>query len=263
MLRSSTSLILHVAALIAFTFTGVTLGCGSPGDGEPSSDTEAALHSTAFPEAHPVPEDQVVVLEEGANQAASIPTSSAAFDYYVLALSWSPQHCATPAGNRDSTQCMGPRPFGFIVHGLWPQYERGWPEDCGGGPSLSPTTIRSMMDIMPSERLIRHEWRKHGTCSGLAPNDYFALTRKAFSVFQTPSGYGTPESAINVKPASYKQAILDANPSLNARTIAVICSGRFLQEVRICLDKNLQARPCGSGVRDRCNVPEMIVRPLR
>lgn len=208
--------------------------------------------------------EQVVVLEERAERPAETGTpSTASFDYYALALSWSPQHCATPAGRNDSIQCAGPRPYGFIVHGLWPQYERGWPQDCGSGGRLGQALIRDTMDIMPSERLIRHEWAKHGTCSGLSPADYFALTRKAFGVFQTPAGYGTPTSAIYVSPAKYKQAILEANPSLNARNVAVICSGRFLQEVRICLDKNLNPRPCGSGVRDRCKVPEMIVRPLR
>lgn len=258
------SLILRISALFAFSlFAVATLGCGSLSNTEPVSATEAPVQNPGYQVAHPAPEDQIIVLEEEASQATSVPASSAAFDYYVLALSWSPQHCATPAGSRDSTQCAGPRPFGFIVHGLWPQYERGWPQDCGGGPSLSQATIRSMMDIMPSERLIRHEWTKHGTCSGLPPTDYFTLARKAFSLFQTPSGYGTPDSAINVKPATYKQAIIGANPSLNSRNLAIICSGRFLQEVRICLDKNLQPRPCGSGVRDRCNVPEMIVRPLR
>lgn len=128
---------------------------------------------------------------------------------------------------------------------------------------LSRDLIRATMDIMPSERLIRHEWNKHGTCSGLDPEGYFALAREAFTAFRTPPGYGTPASTINVKPAAYKQALLEANPSWTARGVALICSGRFLQEVRVCLDKNLRPRACGSGVRDRCSVPEMIVRPLR
>lgn len=207
--------------------------------------------------------EQIVVLEEDAPQAQAESTASAAsFDYYVLALSWSPQHCTTPAGRSDRTQCAGPRSFGFIVHGLWPQYERGWPQDCGG-PPLKRAILQEAMDMMPSERLVRHQWTKHGTCSGLSPDEYFATTRKAFESFQTPAGYGTPTTAINVSPAKYKQAFLSANPALDTRAVAVLCSGRFLQELRICLDKNLKPRACGSGVRDRCNVPEMIVRPLR
>src|SRR5438874_4074521 len=55
------------------------------------------------------------------------------FDFYVLSLSWSPSFCeqASERGNdrRSGAQCGG-RPFSFVVHGLWPQYERGFPEYC-------------------------------------------------------------------------------------------------------------------------------------
>lgn len=189
--------------------------------------------------------------------------SGAKFDYYVLALSWSPQHCTTPAGRRDAVQCGGSRRYSFIVHGLWPQYERGWPEDCGGGGALTGQLIEQTLDIMPSRMLIRHEWTKHGTCSGLTPASYFALARKAFSQFRTPADYGEPDRLIYVSPARYKTAWMEANPALNASEFAVLCSGRFLREVRICLDKNLNPRTCGTGVRDRCRVPEMIVQPVR
>ncbi len=245
----------QLMAILALALCGMMAACSSAGPAQPSS-------ANAILAAEP---DQVVTLEESANSTLppAMPASSASFDYYVLALSWSPQHCATPAGSRDRAQCAGPRSFGFIVHGLWPQFERGWPQDCGGGGALSRQLINSTMDIMPSEALIRHEWKKHGTCSGLQPKDYFALTRRAFDAFQTPPAYGTPTTTLNVKPAVYKKALLDVNPSLTDRNVAVVCSGRFLQEVRVCLDKNLNPRPCGSRVKDRCNVPEMIVRPLR
>src|SRR5580704_5376656 len=56
------------------------------------------------------------------------------FDYYVLSLSWSPSFCeeAQERGNggRSQQQQCGGRPFSFVVHGLWPQYERGYPEYC-------------------------------------------------------------------------------------------------------------------------------------
>lgn len=210
---------------------------------------------------------QVIVLEEPANNAVKTPqtaqTGGGSFDYYVLALSWSPQHCTTPAGRRDMTQCAGPRSYGFILHGLWPQFERGWPQDCASSERLSAKTLQSMLDIMPSEKLIRHEWRKHGTCSEASADVYFARGREAFRSFQPPAAYGSPQQQVYVSPAKYKQAVLAANPQLNAQSVAVVCSGRFLQEVRVCLDKNLQPRACGRDVRDRCSAPEMIVQPLR
>lgn len=198
----------------------------------------------------------------GLAAAAVAANSAARFDYYVLSLSWSPQHCATPAGSRDRIQCAGPRPFGFIVHGLWPQYEKGWPQDCPG-PALPAKVVQDNLDIMPSQGLIRHEWSKHGACSGLDPAAYFALARKAFNQFRAPSAYGKPDREIYVAPAKYKAAWVEANPGLNTSHFAITCSGRFLQEVRLCLDRNLNPRPCGADVRDRCRVPEMIVRPLR
>lgn len=198
-----------------------------------------------------------------AGAAAATAASGAPFDYYVLALSWSPQHCTTPAGRRDSVQCGGTRRYSFIVHGLWPQYERGWPQDCGGSATLTGKLIQQTLDIMPSPALIRHEWSKHGTCSGLAPAAYFALARKAFNQFRAPEDYGKPDREIYVSPAKYKTAWMEANPGLHGSQFAIACSGRYLQEVRICLDRNLNPRGCGAGVRDRCRAPEMIVQPVR
>jgi ribonuclease T2 len=49
------------------------------------------------------------------------------FDFYVLSLSWSPSFCEGReenggGGRSQQIQCGG-RPFSFVVHGLWPQYE--------------------------------------------------------------------------------------------------------------------------------------------
>ena len=51
------------------------------------------------------------------------------FDFYVLALSWSPSFCqdSEERGREAREQCGLGRPYSFVVHGLWPQYERGFP----------------------------------------------------------------------------------------------------------------------------------------
>ncbi|HEX3726314.1 MAG TPA: hypothetical protein VHV08_08725, partial [Pirellulales bacterium] len=93
------------------------------------------------------------------------------FDYYVLALSWSPSWCAasqerSPERAPDQ-QCSG-RPFAFVVHGLWPQYEHGFPSYCQvPAPRLDRAVVGAALDLMPSPRLVFHEWDRHGTCSGL------------------------------------------------------------------------------------------------
>ena len=60
------------------------------------------------------------------------------FSYYMLVLSYAPDFCAEPGGNKDFRECGTGRKVGFIVHGLWPQGDnsRG-PENCGGEPGLA------------------------------------------------------------------------------------------------------------------------------
>lgn len=185
------------------------------------------------------------------------------FDYYVLSLSWSPQHCAGPAGERDDMQCAGPRPYAFVLHGLWPQYERGFPRACGDAGRLSPALVHGMLDVMPSPALVRHEWATHGVCSGLAAPAYFDAARRAFAAVTIPDRFRAPVREVYAAPRAVERDFLRANPSLTAAGVAVLCSGRYLQEVRVCLDRDLRPRPCGADVRDRCRGDEIIVRPLR
>ncbi|MBM3740489.1 MAG: ribonuclease T [Acidobacteria bacterium] len=186
------------------------------------------------------------------------------FDYYVLALSWSPQHCSGPGGQRDRFQCAGERQFGFIVHGLWPQFERGYPENCSHDPGPDKTAIDATLPIMPSPGLMRHEWSKHGTCTGLTSSQYFAQIRNTFAAIRIPEEYRTPLKRITTAPKDIESKFVSANPGMTAQSVAVVCSnnGRFLQEVRLCLDKQMKPRPCSADVRD-CRSPEIIMQPVR
>lgn len=195
---------------------------------------------------------------------AQKPNTPGQFDYYVLSLSWSPQHCSGPQGARDRFQCAGERKFGFIVHGLWPQFERGWPQSCSTDPGPDRATIDEIMPIMPSVGLIRHEWQKHGTCSGLTARQYFHKVRDTFRMVRIPQDYQQPPREIMVKPSSIEAKFAAANPGMTPQSIGIVCSGngRFLQEVRICLDRNGKPRPCGADVRD-CRTPEIIMQPVK
>ena len=116
------------------------------------------------------------------------------FDFYVLALSWSPSFCkeTEERGRQSNEQCRG-RPYAFVVHGLWPQYERGFPRDCQvPAPRLNRELMTSMLDLMPAPRLVYHEWDQHGTCSGLAAQAYFDLVRKAREAVKIPEPYASP-----------------------------------------------------------------------
>ena len=184
------------------------------------------------------------------------------FDYYVLSLSWSPQYCAD-AGDRDRRQCATGRRYAFVLHGLWPQYERGFPRACAPAGTLPRGLVDGLLDVMPSPSLVRHEWDTHGTCSGLAADAYFATARRAFDSVVIPDRFRQPVREVYVDPRRIERDFASANPSLDPDEIAVLCKGRYLQEVRICLDRDLRPRACGRDVRDDCRRDEVIVRPVR
>src|SRR6187431_1014955 len=167
------------------------------------------------------------------------------FDFYVLALSWSPSFCEQ-AGERAPRQQCGERPFSFVVHGLWPQYEKGFPEFCQNpAPRLDRNIVSSMLDLMPAPRLIFNEWDKHGVCSGLSARGYFETIRKARAGVKIPPEYLDPKTATTVSPDEVEDAFVRANPGLSRTGIAVTCSSTRLSEVRVCMGKDLKFRECG------------------
>ena len=187
------------------------------------------------------------------------------FDFYVLALSWSPSFCKdTEERGRDSNdQCRG-RPYAFVVHGLWPQYERGFPRDCQvPAPRLNRELMTSMLDLMPAPRLVYHEWDQHGTCSGLAAQAYFDLLRKAREAVKIPDAYMAPKATLTVAPNEVEEAFVKANPGLSRAAIAVTCGSTRLSEVRVCMSKDLKFRDCGEVDRRACRRDKLIMPPVR
>jgi ribonuclease T2 len=186
------------------------------------------------------------------------------FDYYLLSLSWSPAFCLSDPG---AAECNGPRRFGFIVHGLWPQNESGWPENCNVHLPVPDTVVVALADIMPARGLVYHEWSAHGTCSGLEPADYFALVRSAYGRINIPTSLSAAPQAVEQSPAAIAQAFLHANPKLTPPSIVVTCSGQGaprLREVHMCLDRSLNPRDCSAdAVRGQCRAASLIVPPIR
>ncbi len=193
------------------------------------------------------------------------------FDFYVLSLSWSPSFCAAAAeraaerrGTSAPTLQCGARPYSFVVHGLWPQYEKGFPEYCEvPSPRLDRNIVSSMLDLMPAPHLIFNEWDKHGTCAGLAPRAYFEAVRKARAVVKIPSQYVDLQAPLSVAPAAVEDAFVAANPGLSRSGMAIGCDKRRLTEVRICLSKELTFRDCGDVAGHSCRRDELIMPPLR
>jgi ribonuclease T2 len=194
---------------------------------------------------------------------ASAEDKAGDFDFYVLALSWSPSYCAISGGS-DNEQC-GIERHGFIVHGLWPQYEAGYPEYCRSSMSRRlPNSARdAIFDIMPSTGLIRHQWKKHGICTGLAQSAYFEFLRLAFDKISIPEGFIAPARDKSRDPAAIEAAFITANPGLSANGIAVTCKQRRLADVRICLTRDLEFRDCHEVDRRACGNPMVEVPGVR
>lgn len=191
------------------------------------------------------------------------PGQSGSFDYYVLALSWSPQFCNSRKFSPSDPQCGDGRRYGFIVHGLWPQYEKGYPESCSTSFQLAPQTVEKVLPMMPSPKLIEHEWQKHGTCSGLSAEQYFSQVESVFAGLVIPEPYRQPTAPVVTSLGELKQRFLEANPRLVPDSITAQCSGAYLREVRICLRKDLSPMPCSTFVRDACRAPALQLKPLR
>jgi ribonuclease T2 len=178
------------------------------------------------------------------------------FDYYLMSLSWSPSYCEDMGSERGDPQCQKTstkRPYQFVLHGIWPQNEKGWPQFCGDGKptSIAPSIYDKMLPIMPSNKLISWEWKKHGTCSGLSQEVYFDQAKKAFEQISIPEAFQNVTSDKTLDATLIKQNFIQSNQSLglNESMLYVTCDRKKpqLREVWICLDKNsLKPRPCGS-----------------
>ena len=209
----------------------------------------------------------VSLLCVAASQARSHHRNNSAegsFDYYLLALSYAPDFCDQPGGNKDSRECGSGRHIGFVVHGLWPQGEtsRG-PESCGPASPVSQDVIRIMLNYYPSESLIQHEWSMHGTCSGLGAADYFAFVRKARDLVKIPSDLQTPSRQVQIAPQELQNKFAAVNPNFPAGAFRESCyRNAELQEVRVCFDKNLNARACGISA-GTCASEVSVLLPVR
>jgi ribonuclease T2 len=185
--------------------------------------------------------------------------TSGVFDYYVMALSWSPTYCELHPEEEEQCSHKG---YGFVLHGLWPQYEDG------GGPEHCPTTdepdrktVANALAFMPSKPLITHEWMTHGACTGLDPTAYFALADRAFAAVHVPPQFNAPHDAVNVTSDQFRSAFKDANANLDEETMSIHCTRGEFVELRVCLDKNLSPRACGKRMQSRCPATAEFAMP--
>ncbi len=203
------------------------------------------------------------VLSVLAGLALAKGEKSGTFDYYVMALSWSPNWCALEGDAKGSPQCDTGQDHGWVLHGLWPQYHRGWPSFCPTIERQPPRSLtNTMADIMGTSGLAWYQWKKHGVCSGLSAADYYALSRRAYGTVVRPPVFRKLDRTIKLPASVVEDAFLKANPALKRDMVTVTCKARHIQEVRVCLSKDLSPVPCGRDVSRDCSLNDAVFEPI-
>ena len=169
------------------------------------------------------------------------------FDFYLLNLSWSPDFCLThPTAIECATHAT------FVLHGLWPENNDGtYPENCSSAPG--PADPSQYKDIYPDPGLLQHEWKTHGTCSGLGPDDFFSTARTAFHSVSIPPTLSKITSQISLPPDQILNLFTEANAAIPRSSLALTCGNNYLTAVEVCLDKTLHPISCASIRTCRAN----------
>jgi ribonuclease T2 len=201
------------------------------------------------PKPKPVPEP---VPRPRAAAFAAQPSAAQNFDYYLLNLSWSPEFCHS---HPNATECA--QHAAFVLHGLWPQNNDGtYPQDCSTAPG--PRDPAAFSDIYPDHGLLDHEWRTHGTCSGLSPDAFFTLARKATHSVAIPTELASLNHQISMPPAEILSAFRKANPSFPRDSFALSCGNNYLTAIEVCMNKTLQPSSCGPVRSCRANTVRIV-----
>lgn len=212
-----------------------------------------------------IPLCAIMLAAVGVSASVAQTHKAGRFDYYVLSLSWSPTWCAIEGDDRGSVQCDPAKDFGWVLHGLWPQYHRGWPSHCATN-QRNPTDIQTaqMSDIMGTSGLAWYQWKKHGRCSGLSVEDYYALARRAYDTVNRPAVFRKLDKAVKLPASVIEDAFLKANPQLEPDMLTITCRDGYIQEARICLSRDgLEPVPCGRDVIRDCTLKDAQFDPVR
>ncbi len=183
------------------------------------------------------------------------------FDFFVLALSWSPTYCESQGALANRLQCSADVDRAFVVHGLWPQFERGYPESCATDEPLRVprSLIDTVLDIMPSPGLVGGQWRKHGTCTGLTQPEYLKAVRRAYDTVTIPEAFRSARHRQTVSARSAEQAFIAENPGMSTNGIAIACRDGLLSEVRICLTRGMEFRRCENVDARGCRQSRLVM----
>jgi ribonuclease T2 len=184
---------------------------------------------------------------------------------YTLALSWSPEFCRTRTDDASQAMQCGGRSgsFGLVVHGLWPEGAKGYPQWCGAKRSLTPAQVRGALCLMPSERLVARQWAKHGSCMVPDPGAYLRITRVLYEGVRLPD-YDRIAREDGLTAGRIRAAFADANPGWPESAVGVRLNERgWLEEIRLCYSRRFRPAPCTASRRGaKDSAPAKIWRGL-
>ena len=186
------------------------------------------------------------------------------FDYFVAALSWSATWCDLEGAARGEPQCDAGRGITFVLHGLWPQYETGWPTYCRTGehdPSRGDTAAAA--DVFGGAGAAFYQWKKHGRCAGLSAPAFYAKARRVREAIVIPKVFAQINRRLEVPASVVEGAFIEANPGLKPDMITITCNQGMIEEVRICLTPDLAPRRCGEDTLRDCTLKDAVLLPLR
>jgi len=214
------------------------------------------------------PKPTVEQAPTAASAGEIIPTDHLSqFDFYVLALSWSPDYCASN-GNNDPQQCSLGKKLGFVLHGLWPQYNKGYPSNCS--TEKMPESVKAQFPgLYPNDDLFDHEWEKHGTCTGLTPVEYLQAGKTLKAAVTVPAEFRSPEKPFRTTMDQLKSLFVQANPGYSTNGIEVSCSssGKYLKEIYVCFALDGTASSCSAEMHKTalksCQAKDFLVRNTR
>jgi ribonuclease T2 len=231
----------------------------------PPQPTPCVLDECLNGGAKTAPQQPATPSPSNSAQAVGGEIAPGAFDFYLLTLSWSPGFCDAGGESKSPDQCSVGSGLGFVVHGLWPQNAHGYPQDCDDNSRpVSRTALALTRGVFPSEGLARYEWRKHGTCTGLSPEAFFASVKRARDSIVIPDAFTAVRQAQSLAPSEIARAFIAANSGLRLSAMAVGCTRGELEDVRLCLSKDLRSFvDCPEVSRRTCRSPSVNVAPIR
>lgn len=173
--------------------------------------------------------------------------------FNMLAVSWSPQACASGRDYPDARHQCAENRFGLTLHGLWPNGAGDrHPRYCAApGPAMKVETVRAHFCMTPSPGLQQHEWAAHGTCGWDNPDAYFQQAAEMWDGLNKPDLEAIPADRLTA--GAIRDAFAAANPGLPRNGVFIATTDGWFREARLCYSKDYRPMACprGLGAPDR------------